>query len=159
MDVLENIVYPDSELLIQRIEQYGSRDQSKTNVMLGTTKARVYSPHKHNYDHYDDYKRWLNSRPFVKSYGIVVDDSHLWGMSYSPDQYTESHNHPKFEVSGIHFLYADRGCGKLFIGNHEIEPNTNMVVMFPGSAQHWVEKATNPESRRVCMVFNISQRL
>lgn len=158
MDVLENIVYPDSELLIQRIEQYGSRDQSKTNIRLGTTKARVYSPHKHNHNHYDDYKYWLNNRQFVKQYGSVKCHNDIWGMSYSPYQITKSHHHPNFEVSGIHFLHADQGCGKLFIGNDEIEPKTNMVVMFPGSAIHWVERATNPKSRRVCMVFNISQR-
>ena len=79
----------------------------------------------------------------------------MWGVVYKDGDFARLHSHYPCLWSGIYYPKADSKSGKLVFPslNMEIAPETGLLVIFPGTLYHYVERMFG-DSKRMAVAFN-----
>lgn len=136
----------------------GTKDQSRTSVVLNAAYGSVYQPYYLKRDDFEDIRkelvRHIQDKFLGKDYWISRD---VWGLNYLNGEGAAPHVHSNVDYSMIWYLNADEDCGTLefFNPDQSVQPTKNMLVLFDGRHKHGVLPSIDPDAKRTCMVFSI----
>jgi len=88
----------------------------------------------------------------VNHYTKIVES---WAAIYNKDDFTVWHNHSVTTYSTVYYARADHDASKIvFEGGLELQPQTGMLVVFPGYLNHMVPRSIS-DNPRIIVASNL----
>jgi len=113
-----------------------------TNILESILKQMVGEFYNHQQD------RFGENTPNPK-----IDE--MWGIVYKDGDFARKHCHYPCLWSGVFYIKTDKAGGNIVFPNiqKEITPKEGLVLIFPGSTHHYVERMIG-DGERIVLAFN-----
>ena len=84
----------------------------------------------------------------------------LWGILYKDGDFARSHCHYPYLWSGVFYIRTDKAGGNIVFPNipKEITPKQGLVLIFPGSTHHYVNRMIG-DGERIVLAFNAGREV
>ena len=141
---------------IDEIYKIGDKQNNQTNVKASMSSWWVEKESKILNSLSDQIMDAIGRlMPLAPEYKYILYN--CWSNIYKKGQHTVPHIHKPFYISFIYYLKSDKDSSPLIFNssNFIIQPQDDMLVIFPSYIEHSVPKHNSDEDR-ICVAGNIN---
>jgi hypothetical protein len=141
---------------IDEIYSLGDSMNQKTNVKAIMSSYQIWNETSVYNSLLDKILEVINNIEPIKDFRFEYKLIEAWASIYKKNHYTLSHNHTPNDISFVYYLKATTNSSSLIFDscNFQIQPQQDMLVIFPSYLKHSVPKQTDNEDR-ICLAGNL----